>query len=131
MQQDHHEGRFVLIPIKWTKTYCFQSLRAHRFLSFWNYQIFIKTLTGRKQAFNFEPENQENNWQMTKLWSRTTLALGQPFTWSCNCEVDRRHYLAEFANLRNSGISSSKIDCKRWSSLSDTDGKLLLLENSF
>ena len=26
--------------------------------SFYQHQIFIKTLTGRKQAFNFEPENQ-------------------------------------------------------------------------
>jgi Ubiquitin family len=26
--------------------------------SFLSFQIFIKTLTGRKQAFNFEPENQ-------------------------------------------------------------------------
>jgi hypothetical protein len=37
----------------------FLSVVLQRFFLFlYNFQIFIKTLTGRKQALNFEPENQ-------------------------------------------------------------------------
>ena len=38
--------------------FCSFCLPAHLMLIFLLIQIFIKTLTGRKQAFNFEPENE-------------------------------------------------------------------------
>ena len=44
-----------LLPINFT---VYSRTPSHHLSCVSNAQIFIKTLTGRKQAFNFEPENQ-------------------------------------------------------------------------
>lgn len=41
------------------------------------------------KSIKFDWSIRESNWQMTKLWSRTTLVLEPPFTWSCNWGVDQ------------------------------------------